>query len=246
MKGKIALALVALAAGVAGCGDVAESEVVATVGAPTMTGPARSPPSDPIQQCGPQGIDSRTLHEGSCSEGTTEYVVVNRDGALRLESLVASVDAVSVESEIGRGSAAVRPREGAFVRFTLTVRNRLEYAQRLKPGQTVLGVDDTTFNEATAAQRVHPDALAQQGESRIEGGATLRGDVIFDVPAEVVERIMRSGRLFVANFGERPGEAPPASGEEQSLREQAARALGAELVSMQVGLVRLFALTASR
>ena len=248
MRGKIALALVALAAGLAACGDSEDAEPLATVGPPTKVAPARSPRSNGERDCFSQGIDTRTLNEGTCTEGTTQYVVVNRGTPLRLESLVLSLDDIAVESEVGRGDDAVRSQNGAFLRFTLTVRNLREYAQRFELGQTIVGIDEETFTEAEAAERAHPGSLSMRGDGRIEPGGTLRGDVLFDVPLASVKKVSSDGRLFVANFGEKPGERDEEGEEEQQtdprrqLERELARTLGVTpAASTQLGQMRLYA-----
>lgn len=245
MKGKIALALVALAAGMGACGDSEEAEPRATVGPPTRTAPARSPSTDPDRGCALQRIDTSTLYEGTCTEGATQYVVVNRDGELRLESLVASIEDISVESTVGTGDDAVRPEHGVFVRFTLTVRNRREYPQNFDVGQSMLAVGESAFREAEEAALAHAGALVARGGGRIEPHGVLRGDVIFDVPPESVEQIATAGRLLVANFGERPGERPAEGAPEprERLEEDVARMMGGRLPPdvIQVGQLRLYA-----
>ncbi len=241
MRGKIALALVALAAGVAACGDSEDAAPLASVGAPVKTAPTRSPPTDPRRPCAAQGIDGTRLYEGSCQEGNTRFVIANRSGALRLESLVASIDRIEAVPEIGSGDAAVRPEQGAFLRFTLTVRNRREYPQNFEVGQTLLGIGQGTATEASEAELAHAESLAAQDGGRIEPGGTLRGDVLFDVRPDQIGQVASTGRLFVANFGERPGELKPLTAE-QRRQQQIAEAIGGRIESeQQLGQMRLYA-----
>ncbi len=242
MRGKIALALVALAAGTTACGSSEEDAgTFGEVGPPTKTAPARSPKSDPDRPCASQGIDTTRLNEGTCTEDTTIYVVANRDGTVRLESLSASVDGIAIEPEIEGPDGTVRPENGAFVRVTLTVENPREYAQRFDVGQTVLGVATETYKEAEEAERAHADSLAVRDEGRVEPGRTQRGDVIFDVPTEMGAQIATTGRFFIANFGERPGETKPLT-TRQRQEEQLASAIGGSIQSKtELGQVRLFA-----
>lgn len=242
MRGKIAPALVALAAGVAACGGTEDAEPLATVGPPAKTAPSRAPRSDPDRSCAAQGIDGIRLWEGVCTEGSMRYVIANRGGALRLESLVASVGAIAVERQVGDAEDAVRPQRGAFLRVTLTVTNRREYPQNFEVGQTMLGIGEDTFREAEAAERAHAGAIATRGGGRLKPGATVRGDVLFDVPPEAVEEVASSGRFFVANFGERPGETKPPS-REQREQEQIASAIGGRIApeTTELGQMRLYA-----
>ena len=94
----------------------------------------------------------------------------------------------------------MKSRRGAFVRVTLTVQNRSRRPQRFVFGQTVLGVAGNNYPESVA-ERVHPEALAQLQGGVVPPGNTLRGDVIFDVLPEDVDRISTEGRLFITNFG---------------------------------------------
>ena len=215
MGPKLALALLALAAGgMAACGDTQEDAPPLTVGAPAAKAPAESPPSDPGRSCDAQGIDTRRLREGTCTNGSVQYVVVNREGSLRLESLAVTVAEISAERELEGRDGPLEARKGAFLRLTLEVRNRREYPQRFEVGQTILGVGDQTFGEAEEAEQAYAGAIATIGEGRIEPGGTLRGDVLFDVPAAVVGRVSRTGRFFVANFGETPEGAQSTTVEE--------------------------------
>lgn len=244
MGPKLALALLALAAGgMAACGDTQEDAPPLTVGAPEVAAPAASPASDPGKGCDAQGIDTRRLREGTCSNGGVQYVVVNRDGALRLESLAVRVEELSAERELEGRDGPVEARKGAFLRLTLEVTNRREYPQRFEVGQTILGVGDQTFREAEAAEQAYRGALASIGEGRIEPGGTLRGDVLFDVPEAVVGRVSRTGRFFVANFGETPEDAGSTTVEdaEQQIRELVPGGQRQVTATTELGQMRLYA-----
>jgi hypothetical protein len=242
VKGKIALALVALAAGMVACGDAEDDAgTFGEVGPPTKTAPARSPRSNPDRSCASQGIDATRLREGTCTESSTINVVANRGGTLRLESLAATVDGIAVQPEIEGPDGVVRPEEGAFVRVTLTVENGREYAQRFDLGQTVLGVATETYKEAQEAEQAHAGSLAMRDEGRVEGGSTLRGDVIFDVPVELTSQLATSGRFFIANFGERPGEPRELTARERQEQELASSIGGSIVPKTEVGQLRLFA-----
>ena len=196
--------LSALAVTLAACGGSGGGET-GTTAAGAVEVPFRRGPTDPNKSCRSQGIDNRQVREGRCTEDDVRYVVVNRTSVLRLDTLSVATGGVSV-SPIARGpNGRARARRGAYLRMSLTVLNRSKEPRRFVFGQTMLSISENTYSEALEAERVHPEALARVRGGLVSPGATLRGDVIFDVLPEAIERLPTEGRLFVANFGVRAG-----------------------------------------
>jgi hypothetical protein len=205
---RIALTLSALAVGLTACGGGTDSEAlsgsVATAPGARQT-PIRRIKSDPRKSCSSQGIDREQVLEGACREDGVSYVVANRTSLLRLDSMTVAITGFSASPVVRERKRTIRSRRGAFVRVTLTIKNRETTARRFTYGQTILGIAGNNYPESLVAERTHPEALAKANGGVVTPGGTLRGDVLFDVLPEDIERLPTEGRLFITNFGVRAG-----------------------------------------
>jgi hypothetical protein len=200
-----ALVLLALAIGIGACGGTqgdAVSSVATTPTAPTPRG--RQKPSDPRKSCDAQGINRTQLLEGACTEGGVQYVVGNHESVVRLRTLRAAIVGLSVSGAAGGGDRAATPVRDAFLRITLQVQNRDKVPHRFAFGQTMIGIGPNNYLESVEVERqVHPESIAAVNGGRIGPGETLRGDVIFDITEADYQILMREGRFFIWNFGDR-------------------------------------------
>ena len=202
----IALALLALVAGVSACGGT-QGDAVSSI-ATTPTGPTssrgRQKPSDPNKSCDSQGINRTQLLEGACTEGGVQYVVGNHESVVRLRTLGAAIIGVSVSGTAGESGNPATPTRDAFLRIQLQVQNRDKVPHRFDFGQTMIGIGPNNYLESIEVERrVHPESIARVNGGRIGPGETLRGDVIFDIAEADYAILMREGRFFIWNFGER-------------------------------------------
>jgi len=202
----IALALLALAAGISACGGTQGDAVSSVATTPTApTGPrGRQKPSDPNKSCDAQGINRTQLLEGACTEGGVQYVVGNHASVVRLRTLAVAIVGISVSGVAGTSENGATPTREAFLRVQLQVQNRDKVPRRFDFGQTMIGIGPSNYLESIEVERrVHPESIAKVNGGLVGPGETLRGDVIFDITEADYQIIQRDGRFFIWNFGER-------------------------------------------
>jgi hypothetical protein len=208
VKIRVALALLVLAATIvlSACGGTQE-EGLASSSTPTagrMPKNGKPPRTDPNKSCVKQGINSRQLFPGACSENGIHYVVANYGGIVRLRSLAMTITGVAVSPGYQGQGRTIAPRYDAFLRISLQVQNRDTVAHRFGFGQTMLGIGaDNYLERLDVERRVHQEAIARVNGGRIGPGETLRGDVLFDITEGDYAELQRRGRFFIWNFGER-------------------------------------------
>lgn len=147
-------------------------------------------------------------------QGETQLVVVNGLSTLRLRTLDVSIRGFQLHDELGERDRLATPR-GSFVRISLRVRNKTGRSQVFAAGQTLLAVAGRQYEEDVRTEhRNHEGAFAFGKGKTIAPGATVGGDVVYDVPLEEVERVTSEGLLLVANFDEgRPAKRPAQVGQ---------------------------------
>jgi hypothetical protein len=201
----IALALLALAAGISACGGT-QGDAVSSV--PTQTAPTtprgRQKPTDPRKNCDAQGVNRTELREGACTEEGVQYVVGNHESVVRLRTLSAAIVGLSVSGAAASPGQTATPLRDAFLRITLQVQNRDKVSHRFGFGQTMIGIGPNNYLESVDVERrVHPEAIGRVNGGMIQPGETLRGDVIFDITEADYQILQREGRFFIWNFGDR-------------------------------------------
>lgn len=201
----IALALLALAAGISACGGTQGDAAGVATAPPVPTTPdGRPKPSDPHKGCDEQGINPTQLREGACTEDGIQYVVGNRESVVRLRTLKAAIIGVSVAGEDAGNHHVARPERDAFLRITIQVQNRDKVPHRFGFGQTMLGIGANNYLESVDVERdVHEEAIAKVNGGVIQPGETLRGDVLFDITEADYAVLDRQARFFIWNFGQR-------------------------------------------
>lgn len=217
MRTRTAVALTLVAAAVGACGGSTESTVPIEGAAPPATATAttqargqaragrRRGSRGDAQDCAAQGITAAPFNEGACVQDGTRFVVANGRSLLRLRTLDVAIRGFSVAEQLGAGRRVAVPQQGAFMVITLRVRNTTGQPQRFASGQVLLAIEQQRFEEATAAERAHPEALA--GQDAIPPGGLATGVIVYDLPPGELDRVTREGVLLVANFGkERRGE----------------------------------------
>jgi Domain of unknown function (DUF4352) len=217
MRIRMALALLALAAGLSACGGGSADGPGAggTIATPRTTaetqgrGGRSGRGGRDARSCVAMGISAPPFGEGACVERGTRYVVANGRSVMRLRSLDAALRGFTVAEAIEGRDGPVTP-VGAFLVVDLSVENTTDRPVRFMPGQTLMLLDDQRFQERQdVEERVHEDALAFAGRAPIEPGRTVKGSVVYDIPIAAIERVTARGTLIVANFeGNPPGRQP--------------------------------------
>jgi hypothetical protein len=201
----VALALFVLAVSiiVSACGGTQGVSSTSTTGKGLRTAIGRRTPTDPHKSCDAQGINSRALRVGACTEQGVQYVVGNYGSVVRLKTLAVAITGVGVApADEGNGQRAL-PRRAAFLSIKLQIQNRDKVPHRFELSQTMLGVGADDYLESTNVERhVHGESLAVVNGGRIGPGETLRGDVVFDITEADYAALQREGRFFIWNFGE--------------------------------------------
>jgi hypothetical protein len=204
---KVALALSTLAVAVmlSACGGTQSGSATSeSTGAGLRTAGGKHRATDPAKSCDAQGINSRQLGIGACTEGGVQYVVGNYGSVVRMRTLGVTIQGISVAGEITSANGqAVLPRRDAFLRVSLEVQNRDSVPHRFAFGQTMLGIGaDNYLERADVERKAHAESLGHVNGGVIGPGETLRGDVIFDITRADYEVLQRQGRFFIWNFGE--------------------------------------------
>jgi hypothetical protein len=209
VKNKVALALLVLAASIviSACGGTQEANVLGANSTPTGARAPRNgkpPRTDPSKSCEAQGVNSRQLYPGACTENRIHYVVANYGGLVRLRTLAVAITGVGVSPGYQGDTRTIAPRFDAFLRVGLQVQNRDKVPHRFNFGQTMLGIAASNYLERIKIEReIHPEAIGRVNGGRIGPGETLRGDVIFDISEADYQELQRKGRFFIWNFGDR-------------------------------------------
>jgi hypothetical protein len=165
----------------------------ATSGARAATDPSGPP------DCNAAGINAQLLREGTCVAGAQTVIVVNKTSTLHLTSLDASYVGFH--------------RNGKFATLTITVKNKLHKPQQWQPIMAALFIPGTSAgagNSPNYLENLDADTGDQNSCLRktgtaanggLQSGASVRCDVVFDIPASADPAASGSG-LYIANFGE--------------------------------------------
>jgi hypothetical protein len=141
--------------------------------------------SYPSSDCGAKGIDTRAHKEGTCTEGGTTLVVVNKGSVLKLKSLEARLLGVRERKTIG-GPDGSKTTKGEFLTFELEVTNRTDSPATVAAGQVEEDFEPRSF-------------LAR--DRAIPPGGTETATVTFGVSTGEAGWVAESGNLDLVNFG---------------------------------------------
>jgi hypothetical protein len=199
------VALCLLAAGfmsVAGCGDAGtstEQTTAATVGAPKgVSG------DDRRGECARKGLFGRHIvvsrdAEGLCRARNGQLVTLVRFGRVaRLRDLSFEVNGAHTAARLSGGPVGSRAH-GAFVVVSITLTNTSGDTQRVSNNQFRLEMDLRLHGaDREAALGGDNDSLIFQTLRGLPPGATVTGDVIFDVPRRLAPTLIDGG--FITGF----------------------------------------------
>jgi hypothetical protein len=183
---------IALLAAGDGDGDAATSAVASTtstaesVERKSATTEKRAPAAG-RDDCASAGISGPPRKEGTCVEGLTRYVVVNRDSVLELATLDARLLGVH------------RAANGSPVTFDLEITNRTRTPARFDQDreQVVLYIDGAVYSQKGEVQQ---GAFVSR-EVPIQPGGSLVGTVSFEVPSAALDGLGKTGNLDMSNLG---------------------------------------------
>ncbi len=149
----------------------------------------------------PEGIDPTQMKEGTCFDGETTAVVVDRGDTLNLQTLAARLEGTRERASLS-GPAGTEAAQGRFFTFDLAITNMADYSVTLVKDQLTLLLGKPYGEDIEVEKRFEPHSLLVQ-KRLILPGETVHGTVTFEVPTEEVGRVAETGNLEIANFGVR-------------------------------------------
>jgi Domain of unknown function (DUF4352) len=190
----VGILAVALVVGlVAGGGD--DGETTATT---TGKGAAASAPEE--NACEEEGISTPPREEGTCVAEGTRYVVVNRDGVLKLPTLEAEMLDLRETKTITGESGGSATAKGTYAIVELSITNRTDAPERFEDSQIVLWVGGPYTADAKVQSKVERKSFLGQ-DTPIQPGDSQVGTVVFDLPNTGFKALDREGNLDIVNFG---------------------------------------------
>lgn len=190
----VGILAVALVVGlVAGGGN--DEETTATT---TGKGVAASGPEE--TECEEKGISKPPREEGTCVDEVTRYVVVNRDGVLKLPTLEAEMLDLRETKTITGDSGGSATAQGTYVVVELSITNRTDSPERFEDSQIVLWVGGPYTADAKVQSKVERKSFLGQ-DTPIQPGDSQIGTVVFDLPSSSFKALGREGNLDIVNFG---------------------------------------------
>jgi hypothetical protein len=153
----------------------------------------------PTSDCGAKEIDTGARKEGTCTDGKTRIVVVDRGSMLKLESLEARLLGIHVRKSI-EGPTSSKTAKGDFLTFDLRITNRTDAPAAVTEGQFMLVVGRTYGEDVEIGEGYERRSfLAREQEIPPQGGED--GTVTFAVPARQVAVMRTKGNLDIVNLG---------------------------------------------
>jgi hypothetical protein len=159
----------------------------------------------PRTDCEKQEIDVGAHKEGSCFEGNTRLVVVDRHSVLRMGTLEAKLLGIRDRKTI-RGPAGSKTANGRFLTVDLAVTNTTDEPAAVVAGQFVLFADELHGESVKVDEKYEPRSFLSRGQE-IPPKGVESGTVTFAISTEEAESVPKSGNFDVAPLG----DAAPAS-----------------------------------
>lgn len=176
-----------------------------TATTPTTTTTATTTVAEPTPSGGCSLTDAG-FHAGGaldCMRKGADVHLVHKRDILTLRSVLARLLAVNTTAEIAGKTKTFQPK-GFYVRVTLAVTNLTHRPQTVHPGQTALIVGGRQFDEAVALEDGQDgrSLLSRAGPDHpLVAGASVTGEVVFDVPSRLAGQIPRGAWVAIAGFG---------------------------------------------
>jgi hypothetical protein len=155
--------------------------------------------SYPTSDCGAKGINTKAHKEGSCTEGNTKLVVVDRGSVLKLGTLEARLLGNRERKTIA-GPSGSKTSKGKFVTFELAVTNRTDAPAEVTAGQFMLYVGELHRESVELENDYERHSFLAQ-EEEIPPHGSERGTVTFATSTKGAASLRTSGNLDVVNLG---------------------------------------------
>jgi hypothetical protein len=196
--------LLAGAVAAAGCGGTAKTTTHTTAQAASTPTATTTTAAGSPKDCNALGINPTGMREGTCTHAGITYVIVDRNHALKLRTLTASLDGVHTVNALS--GAQPTSAQTKFVIGSLTVGNRLSLPQTVdKAGtqQTALILDGTVYKEDVQAEKSADRNSCAIQQGKFSPGSSVTCEVIFQVPSASAADLGAHGRadLYVVDFG---------------------------------------------
>jgi Domain of unknown function (DUF4352) len=196
----VGILAVALVVGlVAGRGDDGEETTATATGKKRVAGV-----SEEVTECEKMGISSPPREEGTCDADGIRWVVVNRDGLLKLPTLEAEMLDLRETRTITDESGGSATAKGTYVIVELSITNHTDAPERFEDSQIVLLAGGPYTADAKVQSTVERKSFLGQ-DTPIQPGDSQVGTVVFDLPSSAFKALDTEGEgnLNIVNFGSR-------------------------------------------
>ncbi len=149
--------------------------------------------------CGAKEINTGAHKEGTCTEGNTRLVVVDRHSVLKMDSLEAKLLGIREHRTI-HGPAGSKTAKGRFVTFDVAVTNRAGAPAAVAEGQFMLFVGELHTESVEVEEGYEPRSFVSRGRE-IPPNGTEEGTVTFATSVKGATSVRESGNLDVVNLG---------------------------------------------
>jgi hypothetical protein len=147
----------------------------------------------PVGDCGTKEIDTGAHREGTCTEGGSTLVVVDKGSVLKLESLEAKLLGVRERQRI-EGAAGSKTTKGRFLTFELAVTNRTDAPATVAVGQFWLYVGGL-YGEAVEVDEDLESRSFLARDRPIPPGGSETATVTFGVSTKGARQMPEVGNL---------------------------------------------------
>lgn len=178
-----------------GCG---ESEPASTTARAATTTERRAKPTD-CERKGIMGPGKAVLRnaEGTCrGPGRQKLTIVPFGESAQLRDLSFTVQGVRTTTRLPNGPVETAARS-IFLLVRISVTNEGASIQRVRSNQFQLLTKPRYFAERTTLA-ANPDTLVRMTRNGLSPGKSVTGDVIFEIPRDSIDEVLRSG--LVAGF----------------------------------------------
>lgn len=170
-------------------------------GASTPTGKGAAAKAPEETECEEKGISTSARAEGSCVDGGTRYVVVDKDGVLKLPSLEAEMlDLRETKTITGESGASATAKNGTYAVVELSITNRTDAPEKFEDSQIVLWVGGPYTADAKVQSKVESKSFLGQ-DTPIQPGDSQVGTVVFDMSSADFKDLDKEGNVDIVNFG---------------------------------------------
>jgi hypothetical protein len=153
----------------------------------------------PAGECAVKGIDTLARNEGTCKEGDSTLVVVDRHSVLKLRSLEARLLGIQDRKTI-KGPAGSRTALGRFLTLDLAVTNRTGAPASVGQGQIMLLLGELHREDVEIEEGYEPHSFLKLARA-IPPDGTEDGTVTFSASAAGAKLLPTRGNIDIVNLG---------------------------------------------